>query len=857
MSVFIAKIILALCAIVGLFQGPVSFMKFDFHAVGPYFPRLLEAAHSTELSHAQSIIEEQHLVGQSLDVSVDNGNTGLLQIRFPTELPVQFSTSIVCMIVCLSILVGILRTLFRRVRGCKKTACEYEREIERLKSLHSVSEEQIRISHEMISGMKEKENALQKEIYELENVTQNQEEKMNDLQNEIRVINQNVKKVNEVKAAYEDDMDRMNKLVEEKDKVEERLKKLNRNKDEEIEMLKDKISRQQADLLKKNVISKEMEKTYEAHISELERKNDRLKTQNSLSITKLEEKTILKDELIRELQINQLALQNVVHKGVQASRGQIEKIKELENKIIMKDQELERLNEVKTAYEEDIVQKDKSLKEKDRKILGLQGQCTEVEERLREMNKIKDEEMEMLNEKISDLSEKNFILQNIQDENMKELENEIRMKEQELEKLREIKAGSEEKVIKKDKLIKEKETEILKLQCKCTEVEERLRQLNELKNDVINELHDKLSVHQTDVLKKNALLKRAMETHSEDQRVLGESRSEIKNLKGQLERQRLQFAKNMQKAQKEKEYLENLVKQLKRDVQERTEKMSQNEELLRQKEKEHREEVESLQTKLVELKKKKEEEEEEEEEETKGGVEPTPETSSDSKHGLFFLMKKQDNLAQKAQQEMERNNFQESVRLLTQALELGKLSVPVYYHLLQRRGFALVCLSRYEEALQDCKALIASDKRRLKAYFLRAYCNVALDRYTEAISDFKILISFNHKVSDIYATRAQVIQGLFAGIQDYDQSLKVLGLTIEATEAEVKSAYRRLSLAHHPDKHPQADIKVQLQHQEIFKVISTSVEKVLNPKRRGAYQTNSDAFKEMKSHFLSRLLGEL
>lgn len=59
---------------------------------------------------------------------------------------------------------------------------------------------------------------------------------------------------------------------------------------------------------------------------------------------------------------------------------------------------------------------------------------------------------------------------------------------------------------------------------------------------------------------------------------------------------------------------------------------------------------------------------------------------------------------------------------------------------------------------------------------------------------------------------------------------EALGVAKDATAAQIKAAYRRLSFAHHPDRNP-GDRAAE----ERFKKVASAYEVLSDPKRRAAY----------------------
>lgn len=63
----------------------------------------------------------------------------------------------------------------------------------------------------------------------------------------------------------------------------------------------------------------------------------------------------------------------------------------------------------------------------------------------------------------------------------------------------------------------------------------------------------------------------------------------------------------------------------------------------------------------------------------------------------------------------------------------------------------------------------------------------------------------------------------------------ILGVEKSASDEDIKKAYRRLSSAHHPDKHAGASDEEKAQHEAKFKEAKEAYEVLSDPKKRAAY----------------------
>lgn len=124
--------------------------------------------------------------------------------------------------------------------------------------------------------------------------------------------------------------------------------------------------------------------------------------------------------------------------------------------------------------------------------------------------------------------------------------------------------------------------------------------------------------------------------------------------------------------------------------------------------------------------------------------------------------------------------------------------------LLSNRATTLVKLDRYEDALADTEASLQLNPTSFKALRTRARINLHLENYDAAIADFKSAIEqagFENCDADVRALKGELKKAELAlkrsKTKDY---YKILGVERECTDVEIRKAYRRESLKHHPDK---------------------------------------------------------
>ncbi|KAI9464673.1 hypothetical protein HD554DRAFT_2120880 [Boletus coccyginus] len=183
----------------------------------------------------------------------------------------------------------------------------------------------------------------------------------------------------------------------------------------------------------------------------------------------------------------------------------------------------------------------------------------------------------------------------------------------------------------------------------------------------------------------------------------------------------------------------------------------------------------------------------------------------------------------------------EAVTLYTECLErIGEAEEEgkgghIRATLLSNRATTLVKLTRYDEALADTEASLALFPTSFKALRTRARIHLHLEKFDTAVADFKSSIEqaeFEGADADVRSLRAELKKGEAAlkrsKTKDY---YKILGIPRDCADGDIKKAYRRESLKHHPDKGGD---------EEKFKLVVEAHAVLSDPRRRERYDLGED-----------------
>lgn len=190
-------------------------------------------------------------------------------------------------------------------------------------------------------------------------------------------------------------------------------------------------------------------------------------------------------------------------------------------------------------------------------------------------------------------------------------------------------------------------------------------------------------------------------------------------------------------------------------------------------------------------------------------------------------MKEDGNAAFKA------TRFQEAVGAYNKALEVDPTNKNTNSKILQNRALCQSRLKNYAAAIADCDKALELDPSYTKARKTRAKALGESGNWEEAAREFKAIHEANPAEPGIVGEiRNAELELKRSKMKDY---YKILGIEKDATEQEIKKAYRKLAIVHHPDKNPDDDTAA-----DRFKEIQEANETLSDPQKRARYDSGED-----------------
>lgn len=197
------------------------------------------------------------------------------------------------------------------------------------------------------------------------------------------------------------------------------------------------------------------------------------------------------------------------------------------------------------------------------------------------------------------------------------------------------------------------------------------------------------------------------------------------------------------------------------------------------------------------------------------------------------MVQKLDRMKSEGNAAFKSGRFQEAIDTYTQALEVDPSNKGTNSKILQNRALCHSRQKSWKQAIADCEKALELDPSYTKARKTRAKALGENGNWEEAVRDLKAIQEENPSEP-----------GIAKEIRDAEMELKkskrkdyykILGIEKDATEQQIKKAYRKLAIVHHPDKNPDdADAA------DRFKEIQEAHETLSDPQKRERYDSGAD-----------------
>ncbi|KAL1297002.1 hypothetical protein AAFC00_004597 [Neodothiora populina] len=177
--------------------------------------------------------------------------------------------------------------------------------------------------------------------------------------------------------------------------------------------------------------------------------------------------------------------------------------------------------------------------------------------------------------------------------------------------------------------------------------------------------------------------------------------------------------------------------------------------------------------------------------------------------------------------------YQDAVTTYTDALAIDPTNRGTNSKILQNRALCYTKLKKYTEAIADCERALQLDPSYTKARKTKAKALGESGDWEAAVKELKAIHEANPEEPGIAKEiRSAELELKKSKRKDY---YKILGVEKDADETQIKKAYRKLAIVHHPDKN-QGDETAA----ERFKDIGEAYETLSDSQKRASYDSGED-----------------
>merc|ERR1712038_1345417 len=183
-------------------------------------------------------------------------------------------------------------------------------------------------------------------------------------------------------------------------------------------------------------------------------------------------------------------------------------------------------------------------------------------------------------------------------------------------------------------------------------------------------------------------------------------------------------------------------------------------------------------------------------------------------------------------------NLEEAYRLYSEALQIDPCNRTTNAKLYFNRATVAAKLKKTGECLTDCDKALELDPNYTKAALRRAKCYMETEQYEEAIRDYeRILKSDKSNMESRQLLQEAKLELKKSKRKDY---YKILGVEKSANDDEIKKAYRKRAMVHHPDRHSSASDDEKKEHETKFKEVGEAYAILSDEKKRRMYDNGQD-----------------
>ncbi|XP_037707810.1 dnaJ homolog subfamily C member 7 isoform X1 [Drosophila subpulchrella] len=190
--------------------------------------------------------------------------------------------------------------------------------------------------------------------------------------------------------------------------------------------------------------------------------------------------------------------------------------------------------------------------------------------------------------------------------------------------------------------------------------------------------------------------------------------------------------------------------------------------------------------------------------------------------------------------------YREAHVIYTDALKIDEHNKDINSKLLYNRALVNTRIGNAREAVADCNRVLELNSQYLKALLLRARCYNDLEKFEESVADYETALQLEKTPEIKRLLREAKFALKKSKRKDY---YKILGIGRSATDDEIKKAYRKKALVHHPDRHANSSAEERKEEELKFKEVGEAYAILSDARKKARYDSGQDIEEQEQADF--------
>lgn len=191
--------------------------------------------------------------------------------------------------------------------------------------------------------------------------------------------------------------------------------------------------------------------------------------------------------------------------------------------------------------------------------------------------------------------------------------------------------------------------------------------------------------------------------------------------------------------------------------------------------------------------------------------------------------------------------YREAQAVYTDALKIDEFNKDINSKLLYNRALVFSKINNLREAVADCSRVLDINEKYLKALLLRARCYNDLEKFDDCVNDYEAAVQIQKTPEIKKMLRDAKFALKKSKRKDY---YKILGIGRSAGDDEIKKAYRKKALVHHPDRHANSSVEERKEQELKFKEIGEAYAILSDQRKKMRYDSGQDVEENEQGNFL-------